>query len=50
MGGGTEDQRKDRRPADWLRVMPSGFNRLDVRLTNRTDDGQLIFMTYCGVI
>jgi hypothetical protein len=30
--------------------MPSGVNRLDVRLTIRTDDGQLIFMTYSGAI
>ena len=27
--------------ADWLRVMPSGVNRLDVRLTIRTDDDDL---------
>ena len=36
--------------ADWLRVTPSGASRLDVRLTLRTDDGALIYVTYGGVI
>jgi hypothetical protein len=36
--------------ADWLHVMPSGVSRLDVRLTIRTDGGQLIFMPYRGAI
>jgi uncharacterized protein DUF3237 len=36
--------------ADWGRIMPSGVFRLDVRLTIRTDDNQLIFMTYGGAI
>jgi len=36
--------------ADWLQLMPSGVSRLEVRLTIRTDDGQLIFMTYSGAI
>jgi hypothetical protein len=36
--------------ADWLRVMPSGVNRLDVRLTIRTDDGDLILVTYGGAL
>ena len=35
---------------DWLRVMPSGVSRLDVRATIKTDDGALIYMTYNGVI
>jgi hypothetical protein len=32
--------------ADWLRVMPGGSLRLDVRGTIRTDDGALIYITY----
>ena len=36
--------------ADWLRVMPGGNLRLDVRATIRTDDGALIFITYNGII
>ena len=35
---------------DWSRVMPSGSLRLDVRLTLKTDDGALIYMTYNGVL
>ncbi len=35
---------------DWVRVMPSGVLRLDVRLTIETDDGALIYMTYGGVV
>jgi hypothetical protein len=35
---------------DWLRVMPSGVSRLDVRATIKTDDGALIYMTYNGII
>lgn len=34
---------------DWSRVLPSGVLRLDVRLTIRTDDGALIFVSYNGV-
>ncbi len=34
---------------DWSRVLPSGVLRLDVRLTIRTDDGALIYMSYNGV-
>jgi hypothetical protein len=34
---------------DWFRVMPSGVSRLDVRLTIKTDDGALIFVSYNGV-
>ena len=36
--------------ADWLRVMPAGNARLDVRLTLKTDDDQLIYVTYNGII
>jgi hypothetical protein len=34
---------------DWLRVLPSGTMRLDVRATLKTDDGALIYITYNGV-
>lgn len=36
--------------ADWLRVMPSGVLRLDVRGSLKTDDEQLIYFSYSGVI
>ena len=36
--------------ADWLRVMPSGVMRLDVRATIQTDDGELIYVSYGGAI
>jgi hypothetical protein len=36
--------------ADWLRVLPNGSLRLDVRGTIQTDDGALIYITYNGVI
>jgi hypothetical protein len=36
--------------ADWLRVMPSGVFRLDVRGTIQTDDGELIYVSYGGAI
>lgn len=35
---------------DWLYVMPDGTFRLDVRGTIKTDDGELIFFEYGGVI
>jgi hypothetical protein len=35
---------------DWLRVMPSGDMRLDVRVTLKTDDGALIYVSYNGVL
>ena len=35
---------------DWMRVLPSGAMRLDVRATLKTDDGALIYMTYNGVM
>ena len=34
---------------DWSRILASGVLRLDVRLTIRTDDGALIYMSYNGV-
>jgi hypothetical protein len=36
--------------ADWLRIMPSGALRLDVRCGILTDDNALIYMTYNGFI
>jgi hypothetical protein len=36
--------------ADWLRVMPGGNLRLDVRGTLQTADGALIYISYNGVI
>lgn len=36
--------------ADWLRTMPGGSFRVDVRGTIRTDDGALLYLTYSGVI
>ena len=34
---------------DWLRVMPSGVARIDVRATIKTDDGALIYLSYNGI-
>jgi len=34
---------------DWLRRMPNGTNRLDVRLTVQTDDNALIYVEYGGI-
>lgn len=42
--------RVDGPAGDWLELRPSGFPRLDVRLTLVTDDDALIYMTYRGVI
>jgi len=36
--------------ADWLQILPSGVWRLDVRATVVTDDEQMIFVSYNGVI
>lgn len=36
--------------ADWIRIMPGGNLRQDVRLTIKTDDGALIYVTYNGII
>lgn len=35
---------------DWLYPMPDGSTLLDVRLTIRTDDNELIFVEYGGVM
>lgn len=35
---------------DWLYPMPDGSSRLDVRLTIKTDDDELIFVEYGGVM
>ena len=36
--------------ADWVRVMPNGNVRLDVRGTIKTDDGALIYISYNGIV
>jgi hypothetical protein len=36
--------------ADWLRIMPSGVFRLDVRGLIQTDDDAFIFVSYNGVM
>src|SRR5215469_12051593 len=36
--------------ADWIRVMPEGNMRQDVRRTVKTNDGALICVTYSGTI
>jgi hypothetical protein len=33
---------------DWLTVMPDGSLRLDVRATVKTDDGEIVLVTYSG--
>jgi hypothetical protein len=35
---------------DWVLVRKDGVSQLDVRITLRTDDGALIFVTYRGVL
>ena len=35
---------------DWLRTMPAGVFRLDVRAMVRTDDGADIYVSYNGII
>ncbi len=35
---------------DWIRVMPNGNWRLDVRFTIRTDDGAHIYCSYTGLL
>jgi len=35
---------------DWLRAMPGGSRRLDVRETFKTDDGALVYIAYNGII
>ena len=36
--------------ADWIQRTPDGSSRIDVRLTLKTDDGALIYVSYNGVI
>lgn len=36
--------------ADWLRIMPSGALRLDVRGLIQTDDNAFIFISYSGIV
>lgn len=36
--------------ADWLRAMPSGVLRMDVRGAIQTDDKQVIYVSYNGVV
>jgi hypothetical protein len=33
---------------DWFLSRPDGVGCLDVRIVLKTDDGELIYMTYCG--
>ncbi len=35
---------------DWLCVRPDGVTELDVRITLRTDDGHLIYVSYRGIV
>ena len=35
---------------DWLTSRPDGSGKLDVRLTLKTDDGAVVFMSYNGII
>ena len=35
---------------DWLRIRSDGARELDVRMTLRTDDGHLIYLSYRGII
>ena len=35
---------------DWLRIMPSGALRLDVRALIQTDDNAIIFIAYNGIV
>lgn len=35
---------------DWLRAMPGGSFRLDVRGTIKTDDGAFVYIAYNGII
>ena len=36
--------------ADWILVRPDGVNELNVRVTLKTDDEQLIYITYRGLM
>lgn len=35
---------------DWVRIMPDGTMRIDVRLSAELDDGSLLYITYGGVL
>jgi Protein of unknown function (DUF3237) len=35
---------------DWLTAMPDGSLRLDARVTVKTDDGEIILVTYSGAV
>jgi len=35
---------------DWIRVMPNGNWKLDVRFTIRTDDGEHVYCSYTGIL
>jgi hypothetical protein len=35
---------------DWLTILPDGSGRIDVRLTLKTDDAALIYVSYNGVV
>lgn len=35
---------------DWIRMMPNGTQKLDVRLSIKADDGSIIYVTYTGRI
>src|SRR5437764_3324839 len=35
---------------DWLSILPNGSGRIDVRLTLKTDDAALIYLSYNGVV
>jgi hypothetical protein len=36
--------------ADWILVRPDGLEELDIRATIQTDDGELIYIYYRGII
>lgn len=36
--------------ADWVRIMPAGNARIDVRQTVKTDDGALIYISSNGIV
>jgi len=35
---------------DWIRIMPNGNWKLDVRFTIRTDDAQHVYCNYTGIL
>jgi hypothetical protein len=51
MGGGPQIKGKIIPPSsNTLRIMGNGVSRLDVRLTIQTDDGQIVYVSYNGII